>query len=291
MFMKQIRGKRAAYFGNVKTLERTHNFRIFNVSSTILIIKLVMIIILFMLATNSIAIKSYLPTTNTDYVLLIDDSSSMAKTDFSPNRLASAKDISLEWLTAIPNTTQIGVVGFSSSTDYAIPLTNNKELVRNTINKIEIDYSRSGTDLNYAINYGLDLLRNTSQKRTILLFTDGTQEVDNITILKAIDENVKIVSFGIGSINNSKVDLGNIPEEFRNTYSDLDLNFTILKDLSRHTNGQAYRVSNQLELQRSFEDATISQVKRSINTSYYVVLIIIIMSILELLVYAKIGAL
>jgi hypothetical protein len=289
--MKNIRGKRATFFGNAKTLARTHNFRIFDVSSVVLILKIIMIIMLFMLATNSIDVKSYLPTTDTDYVLLIDSSPSMAKSDLQPSRLGSAKDISTRWLSVIPNSTAVSVVGFSTTVDYFIPLTNDKLMMQEAIASIEIDYTRSGADLDYALSYSIDLLRNSSQKKAILLFTDGTSNVTDSTIIKAIDEEIKIITFGIGQIDETAVELGDIPEEFLDTFRSLDLNFEMLEDLSKRTGGQAYRVSSEIELERSFEDATYDQVKRSINTAFYVALILIMLSILELIIYAKLGAL
>jgi len=291
LFMKNIRGKRATFFGNAKTLARTHNFRIFDVSSVVLILKIIMIIMLFMLATNSIDIKSYLPTTDTDYVLLIDSSPSMAKSDLKPSRLGSAKDISTRWLAVIPNSTAVSVVGFSTTVDYFIPLTNDKLMMQEAIASIEIDYTRSGADLDYALSYTIDLLRNSSQKKAILLFTDGTSNVSDSTIIKAIDEEIKIITFGIGQIDETAVELGDIPEEFLDTFRSLDLNFEMLEDLSKRTGGQAYRVSSEVELERSFEDATYDQVKRSINTAFYVALLLFMLSILELIIYAKLGAL
>lgn len=289
--MKYLRGKRAAYFGNIKTLERTHGFRIFHVSLLVLTIKIIMIILLYMVATNTITIRDYRPITDTDYVLIIDDSSSMAKSDYEPNRLSSAKEISEKWLNIIPNSTGVGLVAFSKDIDYSVPLSYNKKILYDTINNITIDYTRSGTDLDYAIQFGIDLFGEVEdKKKTILLFTDGTEDVSNDTIRKTNNENISIIAFGIGS------DLGNesnedIPEEYRDSYSTLAFNFTKLEHLTTETNGKAYQVSNKYELQESFDDATLEVTQREIDSGYYVIMLIAFISILELLIYAKLGAL
>lgn len=288
--MKYLRSRRATFFGNLKTLERTHGFRVFHVSVLILIIKIIMILLLYMVATNSIMIRNHQPITDTDYLLLIDDSSSMAKSDFPPNRLSSAKSISKRWLTVLPNSTAVGLVAFSNEVDKASIPSFDKTSLRDSIDSLQIDYAKSGTDLDYAISYSLNLFNNSKRKKTILLFTDGTETVRNETIQKANEANARIVSFGIG--NNKEINLHtDIPEEFRDTFSTLEFNFSLLEDLSDRTGGEAYQVSNKEELEQSFNKATIEEVEVRLNSAYYITLLIAIISILELLVYAKLGAL
>ncbi|MCK5108021.1 MAG: VWA domain-containing protein, partial [Nanoarchaeota archaeon] len=255
----------------------------------ILFVKIFMIIILYMVATNSVEILSFQPITDTDYVLMIDSSSSMGKTDLSPNRLTSAKDLSGKWLNILPNSTSVGIVSFSKGIDSYIKPTFERNLLKARINTIEIDYSKSGTDLDYAINFGVDLLNGTKQNKAILLFTDGTQEIRDQTIFKAKDQRVKIFAFGIGGTDTTTLD--DVPEEFKATFQTQDLNFTILETLSNKTNGKAYKITNQNEFEESFRTATLEQVKISMNSGYYVTILIAAISIIELLIYAKLGAL
>lgn len=298
--MKYLRAKRAIYFGNLNTLERTHGFKIFHVSTLILFIKMAMIILLYMVATNSVEITEYKPIGDTDYLLLIDDSSSMAKTDFRPNRLASAKDISTRWLSIAPNQTAIGMVAFSQNIDEFAPLTTDKSLVRNKINDLTIDYSRSGTDIDFAIDYGVELLLDSGRKRTLLLFTDGTQPISNETIDKAVRNEVRVIAFGIGnsSVQNASFDdvfdediPQDVREELLNSYSDLGMDFSILENLAMQTGGMAFQITNELELEESFQAATLEQVNKRIDSAFYVTMFIAIISILELLIFARLGAL
>ncbi len=289
-FMSRMRVKRATYFGNLETLERTHGFRIFHVSSTILIAKIIMIILLYMVATNSFEIREFQTKTDTDYVLLIDVSSSMSNIDFEPNRLSSAKDISKQWLTVLPNSTSVGMVAFSQGIESFEPMTFKHSLIRDAINNLEIDYSKSGTNLDYAISYAADLLNQSIYQKTILLVTDGTEYVNNLTIAKLNDQNIKVYSFGIGS-DEIAIDLEEIPEDFREDYVSLGLNFTLLEELSNSTGGVAYKITDSIELEENFKSATYEQVKVSVNSSYYIAVLIAILSILELILYAKLGAL
>lgn len=289
--MKYLRGKRASYFGNMKTLQRTHGYKIFHISSFVLIIKILLIVMLYLVATNSIMIKDYKPISNTDYILLIDDSSSMAKDDFKPNRLYSAKEIATKWVTVLPNSTGLGIVAFSKDIDASTGITYDRNKQLSTINKININYSRSGTDLDYALTYGINLFKKTKNNKTILLFTDGTQEVNNDTIDKIKLKGIKIIVFGIGNSNTDFNEFNDIPIEYKNSFSTLDFNFSVIKDLTNRTGGVAYKVSNNKQLEESFNKSTLEEIQVSLNSGYYVTILIAIISILELLVYAKLGAL
>lgn len=290
--MKYLRGKRATYFGNLKILQRTHGYKVFHISSLVLIIKISLIVLLYLVATNSIMIKDYKPISDTDYILLIDDSSSMAKSDFEPNRLFSAKSIAKRWINILPNSTRVGVVAFSKSIDATTDITNNRNEQLRTIDEININYTRSGTDLDYAILYSIDLFGSSQDNnRTILLFTDGTQDVNNETIDKININNIKIIAFGIGDSILATTEFDNVPEEYLNSFNTLEFNFSIIEQLTNRTGGIAYKVSDSKELENSFNQATLEEVQISLDSGYYVTILIAIISILELLIYARLGAL
>ena len=287
--MRYLRGKRATYFGNLKTLQRTHGYKVFHISIAVLIFKMILIILLYMVATNSILVRDYQPIGSTDYVLLIDGSSSMAQSDYEPNRLTSAKQIATQWVNILPNSTKVSVVSFSQNIDYSTPLTHNTDELLSTIEDIDIDYTRSGTDIDFAVNYAIDALSASEHNKTILLMTDGTEGVNNETIAKANFEGVRIVVFGIGDASATS-DVA-IPEDFAGSFNDLRFNATTLEGIASLTGGESYEVSNEAELEQSFNEATLREVQVTLDSGYYVTLIIAIMSIVELLVYAKLGAL
>lgn len=288
--MKYLRGKRATYFGNMKTLQRTHGYKVFHISSLVLIIKMLLIILLYLVATNSIMLKDYKPITNTDYILLLDDSSSMAKSDYQPNRLSSAKEIASKWISILPNSTRVGLVAFSTDIDVSTGLINDETILKDAVNNINIDYTRSGTNLDYAIEYSLDLFGDNERNKTILLMTDGTETVSNETLQSARESNIRIIAFGIGN-ENDLTTYEDVPDEYLNSFNTLDFNFTLLENLAEQTNGIAYKVTNEVELQESFNQATLEEVQISLDSGYYVTILIAIMSIFELLIYAKLGAL
>lgn len=288
--MKYLRGSRATYFGNMGTLKRTHKYKVFHISGLVLLVKVFLIVLLYLVATNSIMIKDYQPITDTDYVLLIDDSSSMAKSDFAPNRLHSAKTIATKWVDVLPNSTAVGIVGFSKNIDTNLDLTHDTDKQLEAIESIAIDYTRSGTDLNHALSHSADLLKNSKSNKTVLLFTDGTESISNDTINRIKFDNIKIIAFGIGDEDVIE-QYDDIPVEFRGSFNSLAFNFTAMQELANNTNGKAYKVGNTVELEKSFNDATLEEIQVSLDSGYYVTILIAIISILELLVYAKLGAL
>ena len=290
--MIYLRGKRATYFGNINTLERTHGFKRFEVNISVLLIKVIIIVLLYLVATNSIFVQKVQLDTGTDYILLIDSSSSMASTDISPNRIGAAKDISKNWLSLMPNSTRIGLVVFSQKVDSFVPLTSDKSLLNKKIDEISVDYAKSGTDLNYALNFALEMLNRSGEhvnKRKFLLFTDSGSELNRLVIAKTKEAGVSIYSFGIGDPN-KKINLDDIPEEFRDSVDFAQFNFTSLEKISKATGGKLYEVSSDLSLEESFKKATQEQIEVELNSGYYVVILIALLSILELIVYAKLGA-
>ncbi len=292
-FLIYFRGKRATHFGNLSTLIKVHGFKRFQVSPWILVTKIVIVTLLFLVATESITISKDNPVTDTDYVIVLDSSSSMANTDFEPNRLTAAKDVATDWLKIIPNSTRIGFIAFSQSVSKEVPLTfEEKNLIR-SIKEVKINYSQSGTSLDYALRRGMDLLRDTKRNKAILLLTDGTEDVKNTTLAYAVMNNIKIFSFGIGG-NNSQQEIvvdEDIPEDLRNLYNQLDFNFTKLEILSNRTSGTAYRISDETGFREALRSATMEEIQVELNSSYYIILLISLLSIAELMIYAKLGGL
>ncbi len=275
-------------FGNIKTLERVHGFKRFSPSPLILVIKVGIVCLLFLTATESIELRKQQLSSDRDYVLLIDSSSSMSKTDFNPNRLTAAKTISREWLRALPNSTRVGFIAFTSTVTSSLPLSHDKLTIQDEIEEISIDYAESGTNLDFALNTALDQLERSDLNRTVLLFTDGADDVEKLTIARANSLGVQIDIFGIGSRESeNRV----IDEEFRDFYQTLELNFTKLEELSNSTDGKAYKISSIDELRSSFQQATLETIHVKLNTTYYIVLLIALLSISELVIYSRFGAL
>ncbi|MFT4307888.1 MAG: vWA domain-containing protein [Candidatus Woesearchaeota archaeon] len=284
-----LRKKRASRFGNIKTLERVHGFKRFHISPGILIIKLFVVSLLFLVATDSVQVSRFQPTADTDYVLLLDTSPSMTQTDLNPSRLGAAKNIATDWLRVVPNGTRVGLVSYSRELGSTVDPTFNKEHIRSEIARVEVDLNQTDTSPDFAIQYATNMLNDSTNKRAVLLFTDGTQPVDPSTIRLAQNLNVRIYAFGIGTEETREFDLSDIPEELWDTFDRLEFNFSRLQSLSEATNGTAYHIGSQDDLRQAFRDATYEEAAIQLNSAFYVLILIALISILELFVYAHLG--
>ena len=289
-YMVRLRERRATAFGNIHTIERVQGFRRYAPSNIVLIMKVLLIFLIFMAATQSVELRQKKPVTNTDYILLIDSSGSMAANDFPPTRLAAAKELSKNWLNEVPNSTQVGIVSFSSTVESYVPLTTDKEVLQAAVDGIEVQYSHAGTSIDYALNFALDALNESKRNKSILLFTDGTQDFNPTIVSRARQLNIPVIAFGIGSKSNS-VSNRSLPADYAEYFDNLALNFTILENLANQTGGKAFRVSSVSELQKSFSQATLQETQVRLNTNYYFLILIALLSIAELLIYSREGAL
>lgn len=293
-FSVHLRGKRATNFGNMQTLRRTHSFRTFHFSPFILLFKILIIMLLFLLATDTLAIYESSAAIDTDYIILLDSSASMSLQDYPPSRLDVAKSIATDWVRLVPDTTRVGLVTFGSQIDLSVPLTFDKQQILRQISFASIDYESSGTSLDMALSYTVNQFDNYSTNSVILLITDGTSPISNNTIAQLVASNITVFAFGIGSVEQAEIEL---PEGFED-FSILDdflvsyaVNETILNNLALQTAGVAYIVSDVTELADAINDATVRTIQVELNNGYYIVLLIAIMSIVELLLYARLGGL
>lgn len=296
MMMVGMRKKRAARFGNLSTLRKVHGFRRFDASPAILVTKLLLIALIFFVATESIDIRQTKPISSQDYIILLDSSASMAKTDFNPNRLTAAKEISKNWLNILPKSTRVGLVAFSQDIALSVPLTEDRNILKEKIDAVNIDYSKSGTSLDFALNFALSLTeRNSSNNNTILLLTDGTEDVSENTIALLQAEDMKIYSFGIGERKTDEIQNlikdDEIPEDLKELYNTMEFNFTKMSELSNSTSGKAFEVSNGDELVDALNQATLESIQIKLNSGYWMLILIAMLSIFELVIYAKLGGL
>jgi len=279
--MVYFRGKRAVYFANTKTLEKIHGFRQYHVSPVILIVKFVIILLLFLVATESVQLYKSQIMDNTEYVLMLDVSSSMANVDFPPSRLDAAKEIAKSWVQKLPANSYVSVVSYSQGVDVISRFGDPKVSVLDGINSVRINYVNITKNLDFALGSTHTLFTNSSNK-TILLFTDSAQEILDSTIAKTQQENIRVLVFGIGT-----EDLVSETEFYDAKF----LNFTSMEILANLTGGRAERVSSITELSQAVTSSTERETKLALNTTFYVLILIALLSILELVVYAKFGGL
>ncbi|WP_066838001.1 vWA domain-containing protein [Rufibacter ruber] len=109
-----------------------------------------------------------------DIMLVLDVSGSMELTDFSPNRLESAKEVALQFVNGRVQD-RIGIVVFAGRAFSLVPLTTDYGLVKESIKDIKLNMiSEDGTAIGSALAVAINRLReSTAKSKVCILISDG----------------------------------------------------------------------------------------------------------------------
>jgi len=189
---------RAIKFANFEALERVTGGVV--LSRNIFLLTMRLIALLFLILSLAGATVWYFGNVDvSDYVLAIDSSGSMLADDFSPNRLGAAKIAAISFIDNLEGQSEIGVVSFSGAALVELRPTKDKSKVKNAINAIEIS-SLHGTAISDALKTSSNLLAESDKARSIILITDGQENI------ASKDELDKIIDF----INSKQITVNTI---------------------------------------------------------------------------------
>ncbi|BDY12565.1 vWA domain-containing protein [Hydrogenimonas cancrithermarum] len=132
-------------------------------------------------------------TKGVDLVIALDLSRSMRARDFFPNRLTFAKQKIREILPTLP-AGRVGMVGFTSASFIVAPLTTDRDALVFLLDRLDPkSVTVEGTALLAAIRGGEKLLKKSEQK-TILLVTDGGDDVDTASLSERLKkEKIRLI--------------------------------------------------------------------------------------------------
>ena len=250
VLLKYVRRK-AIKFANFKTLKRVSDEHYLNKNYVVLILRS-LILILLILAVSGSTLWYLGESNDNDFILTIDTSSSMSAQDFSPNRIGAAKSFSSELIKNLDSESKIGIVTFSGVPYIELLPNSDKTIVNNAINDISIA-DVGGTDIPGAIITSTNLLLPSTNGRSIILITDGsntagyyTKDPISQSITYAKQNNVIVYAIGIGT---DSAPIGYLPEYY-NISSVYDEN--TLKKIANETNGEYYYASNTADLKNVY---------------------------------------
>ncbi len=132
-------------------------------------------------------------------IICVDTSGSMAARDVAPNRSQASKDAARAFVDAAAAGTKIGIVAFATSASVVQPLTQDRDAVRDGVDRIP--------DPNGATAIG-DALALAGQQlpahghRLIVLITDGVNNrgIDPLEVAKSLGtQHVPVYTIGIGT--------------------------------------------------------------------------------------------
>lgn len=284
LFSRRLSKKRVITFGNFEVLEKVTGRKILTPSIIPLILRILALFLIIISISNP-KLTYMSSSSDTDYVLAIDTSSSMLTPDLTPNRLEVAKDISSEFIKSLENT-KIGIVTFAGKAYTKTGLTDDTTKLELIIDDINVE-TPAGTAIGDAIITSTSLLagQEDNKNKTIILITDGRNNVGvplNQTIETLKSNHIKVYTIGIGG-NISKMNI-TIPSEMKEKNATVaefpNLDENTLKYIANQTGGQYFRVTDV----QSFRDAlksTIKQKRVTIQPTFYLLLSACIVLLIE----------
>ncbi len=147
-------------------------------------------------------------TSTIDIIAGFDISRSMFASDIYPNRLELAKRKFDAFLNDVKET-RVGVIGFSSRAFMISPLTEDFTTLRYLVGNMNTDMvSLRGTDIMQALEQ-TDALLKESDKKALLLFTDGGDKKDfSEEIAYAKAHNIVVFVYNIGTEKGGVIETG-----------------------------------------------------------------------------------
>lgn len=166
---------RAFKFANFEALKRVTGGMILSRNINLLVLRL--IVLLFLILSLAGTTIWYEGESNVfDYVLAIDSSGSMLADDLKPNRIEAAKEAATSFIENLKSKSEIGLVSFSGVGLVELPLTDNKNKMKEAIRSIEIS-SLHGTAVGDALTTSANLLLQSEKSKMIILLTDGRENI------------------------------------------------------------------------------------------------------------------
>lgn len=297
--------KKAIKFANFEAIARVTHGHILSKNYGLLISRLLVITCVIFSASGTV-IWYIGQTSNFDFMIAIDSSTSMLAKDLLPTRLEAAKNSALNFIDILDKKANIGIISFATTSIVEIEPTINAFKLKEALGNVNIKRI-GGTNLGDAIiisanqllnigrkqNPGLEQLENNnkaeSRGKAIILLTDGQGTVgedSNTAIKYAQENNIVIHTIGIGT------DEGSIFAELNITAIPgikTKLDEEGLKKIASFTSGKYFSAKQLTDLSSAYNEiASITEKPNGINLSISLMVVAFILLLIEwLLVNTK----
>jgi len=171
------------------------------------------------------------------------------------NKIDAAKAVSLDFAKKRKNDA-LGLVVFGNIAYIASPLTFDKKTFEDILKRIYVSIAGGKTAIYDALFLSSNLFKNANGEKIIILLTDGMDNMSitplDVVIKKLKKEHIKVYSIAIGG----------------------DADLSVLKKISKETNGKFYIASSLEDLKKIYSDInklTKSNIKSNIQilNEYY----------------------
>jgi len=268
--------KRALRLANFEALERISGKRKVSFNWLILLMRSAVLASL-VCALSGMTIWYEGTSADQDFVLTLDASGSMLANDFKPNRLEAAKEAAILFIDSIDAKANVAVVSFSGLGEVELQLSSDVAMIKQAIRDIAFK-SIHGTAIGDAIKVSMNVVAGSTKPRTIILLTDGRENVvskrELLEIADAARKNQIIIhTIGIGTEEG-----GMVPGlDVTSTIDD-----SLLGEIAERTKGSYSRVRDKNELVGKFQTiAQTSQGNIPIDMNYILLLAAILLIFVE----------
>jgi Ca-activated chloride channel family protein len=197
------------------------------------------------------------PVEEATVVLAVDVSRSMTASDVRPTRLAAARSAARAFLRKVPEKFRVGVVSFASRAVVALPPTDDRELVEESLTQLR---SGEGTALGDAVALSTRIAQSrrtsvgTVPPAAVLLISDGANEGGRLTpaaaVQRARSRGVRVYTVVLGTAN------GRVERRLAGGYREIirvPPSPETLRQIALATRGRFFTASNDARLRQVYE--------------------------------------
>lgn len=265
--------RKALRFANFDAIARVTGEEILSRNISVLFIRAsALFLITIALAGTTIWYQGQ--TSEANFVLAIDASTSMSATDFSPSRIEAAKDSAIKFVESVGTDTQVGIISFSGASFIEEDMTEDYKEVKDSIRSIQIS-SYGGTDLGEAIISATNLLLKDTKPRALVLLTDGRSNIGiplEDAVSYANENKVTIHTIGVGTPEG-----GTFAGEATSR-----LDEESLKTIALNTDGNYYKASDKKALEEAYDKIIkLNKQRVSFNTTPVAMLLALLILFVE----------
>ena len=209
-----------------------------------------------------------------DIVLAIDISTSMLARDFTPDRVAAAKDVAANFINDRRGD-RIGLVVFAGESFTQSPLTTDKPTLLNLLNRVDIGMIEDGTAIGNGLATSVNRLKESNAKsKVVILLTDGVNNTGQIAPLTAAEIakslGIKVYTVGVGTKGQAPYPARDIWGNTVMTTIPVEIDEQMLTDIADMTGGQYFRATDKEALQQIYDQ--INELEKSkIETNEFTV--------------------
>ena len=200
-----------------------------------------------------------------DIILCMDVSGSMMAQDLLPNRLEAAKQVAANFVEQRP-TDRVGVVIFSGESFTLVPLTTDKNMLRDQITDIQNGMLEDGTAIGDGMGISVARLKaSTSKTRIIILLTDGEDQGGRISPaeakLMAKSYGIRVYTIGVGTEGFAPFPVQLASGRVTTQMQKVNIDEKLLRAIASETGGLYFRARDNESLQQIYGE--IDKLERS----------------------------